>query len=75
MYIDFGKHSVKGDLFSGEYRARFAVGSKDREDEGTIYFANDKEGTGFIEWCRPGSGQGSGIKMGLEELIRLLENE
>ena len=73
MYINFGNNNVKGDLFSGEYSARFSVRSADGEHEGTIYFTNDKDRNGFVEWCRNGSGPGSGIKIALDELISRLE--
>ena len=75
MYIHFGNNNVKGDLFSGEYRARFTVASKDSEHEGTIYFTNDRDGNGFIEWCRGSSGQGTGLRIDLEELIKRLEEK
>jgi hypothetical protein len=75
MYINFQNSNLKGDLFSGEYTGRFAVESKDTGHEGTIYFTNEKNGNGCIEWCRNGSTQGTGVKIGLEELINLLENK
>jgi hypothetical protein len=75
MFVNFENSIMKGDLFSGLYRARIAVESKDRGHEGTIYFTNERNGSGSIEWCRSGLNQGAGLKIELEELIGLLENE
>jgi len=75
MYINFENSNMKGDLFSGEYRARFAVESVDGGQEGAIFFTNDRNGIGSLEWCRNGSGQGAGVKIRLDDLIGMLENE
>ena len=74
MYINFENSNMKGDLFSGEYRARFAVESVDGGLEGAIFFTNDRNGIGSLEWCRNGSGQGAGLRIALDELIRMLES-
>jgi hypothetical protein len=75
MYINFGKpFTYTESLSSDEYTLRHNVQSKDKGHIGTIIFSNEASDIGYIEWCEGNLVEGAGIKITIEELVKLLEN-
>jgi hypothetical protein len=58
----------------GSYSVKFSVNDKREGHVGSIYFSNDENGSGSMEWCRGNYIEGAGEKISLEELISFLES-
>jgi len=77
MYINFGMLNIMASRatfdMNGAYHITFPVQSKKEGHVGDIHFINDKDGNGYIEWCKGNVVSGYGEKISLEELFSLLE--
>lgn len=74
MYIDFTPRRYATSFGGGGSEdITFEVKTKKEGIIGELHLATDQDGSGTIEWCRDRTAKGYGKKIGVEELINLLE--
>ena len=51
------------------------MSSKERGLEGHVHIITEKNGEGFVEWCKGSTGKGYGVKVSVKELFEWMETK
>lgn len=72
MYINFDSFRKRAEV-GGDSVSSYPVQSKETGHVGYIHFITDKNGIGYLEWCKGSTAEGYGEKISLADLFDLLE--